>query len=79
MYKPNNSIKAKNTKKIQFNCFCAYSNFTDLLITPKELPQERIASEYQKNHGTSNKMVPRHLYPSHVSCTDTQTNAHICP
>ena len=47
MYKPNTFNQNQNTKKIQFNHFSAHSNFTDLLITPKEHPYKRIAPQYQ--------------------------------
>ena len=39
MYKPNTFNQSQNTKKIQFNHFSAYPNFTDLLITPKNTPR----------------------------------------
>ena len=40
-------VQAKNTKKIQFNHFSALLHFTNLLITPLELPYKRMAPQYQ--------------------------------
>ena len=47
MYNHNTFNQSQKYLKIQLNHFSAYLNFTDLLITPKELPQKRIAPQYQ--------------------------------